>query len=143
MASFVASVPGRSLRWLLLPLPALGTWMSTVAYGCLTDWVSIGPNGISPGETARCFATLGLTGIPMSLTLLIMPRHMARLAAVLVVMIGSLAVSALTAVALSMFHPFDATAMILLWNFDVAAVLLMVSARYAHRMFAWVTLPVR
>src|SRR6516164_5681742 len=56
VASFVASVPGRSLRWLLLSVPALLIWISTIGYGCLTDWVSIGPDGVSPGETARCFA---------------------------------------------------------------------------------------
>jgi len=141
IASFVASVPGRSLHWLLLPLPAVVAWMSTVGYGCLTDWVNIGPDGISPGETARCFATLGLTGIPMSLVLVIMLRHVARLAPAPVVMVGSLAVSALTAVALSVFHPLDATVMILLWNFGLAAVLLMASARYAQQLFAWVTSP--
>ncbi|MGU7773030.1 NrsF family protein [Burkholderia sp. MR1-5-21] len=143
VASFVASVPGRSLRWLLLPLPALALWVSTIGYGCLTDWVTIGPDGISAGETARCFATLGLTGIPMSLALLIMLRHVARLAPAPVVTTGSLAVSALTAVALSLFHPLDATAMILLWNFGVAAVLSMAGTRYANRLFAWVTSPVR
>ncbi|RQS72611.1 DUF1109 domain-containing protein [Burkholderia sp. Bp8963] len=143
IASFVASVPGRSLRWLLLPLPALATWLSTIGYGCLTDWVNIGPDGISAGETARCFATLGLTGIPLSLALLIMLRHVARLAPTPVVMTGSLAVSALTTVALSLFHALDATVMILLWNFGVAAVLSTLGARYAQRLFGWVTSPVR
>ena len=143
VASFVASVPGRSLRWLLLSVPALLIWISTIGYGCQKDWVSIGPDGVSPGETARCFATLGLVGIPMSLTLLIMLRHVALLSPAPVVMSGSLAVSALTAVALSVFHPLDATAIILLWNFGVAALLLMVSGRYARRLFAWVTPQVR
>lgn len=143
VASFVASVPGRSVRWLLLPLPSLAAWMSTIGYGCLTNWVEIGPNGMSLGETARCFATLGLTGIPLSLALLIMLRHLARLAAAPVVMTGSLAIAALTAVALSIFHPLDATLMILFWNFGGAAMLLLISARYSRRVFAWVTLPVR
>ena len=60
MASFIASVPGRSRRWLLLPAPALAVWTSTIGYGCLTGWVSIGPDGMSLGETARCFATLAM-----------------------------------------------------------------------------------
>ena len=95
------------------------------------------------GETARCFATLGLTGTPLSLALLIMLRHVARLAPAPVAMTGSLAVAALTAVALSMFHPLDATVMILVWNFGVATILLLISARYSQRLFAWVTSPVR
>jgi hypothetical protein len=74
--------------------------------------------------------------------MLIMLRHVATLAPAPVLMTGSLAVSAPTAVVLSMFHPLDATVMIVLWNFGVAAVLWMVSARHAHRLFPWVAPPV-
>ncbi|PRF70489.1 DUF1109 domain-containing protein [Burkholderia multivorans] len=138
VAAFVASIPGRSRRWLLLPVPALLTWISTIGYGCLTNWVEVGPTGLSLGETARCFATLTLTGVPLSLTMLIMLRHVARLAPVPVAMTGSLAVSAMIAVALSLFHPLDATIMILMWNLCTSAILLLVSARYGRQLFAWV-----
>lgn len=138
VGAFVASVPGRSLRWVLLPLPALLVWISTIGYGCLTNWVEIGPDGLSPGETARCFATLVLTGVPLFLTLLIMLRHVARLAPVPVAMAGSVAISAITAVALSLYHPLDATVMILVWNIGLTAVLLIGSASYGSRLFRWV-----
>ncbi|QRR08558.1 DUF1109 domain-containing protein [Burkholderia sp. MS455] len=138
IGAFIASVPGRSLRWLLLPSPALFVWISTIGYGCLTNWVEIGPDGLSPGETARCFATLVLTGVPLSLTLLIMLRHAARLAPVPVVMAGSVAVSAMTAVALSLYHPLDATMMILAWNVGLTIVLLIASASYGARLLRWV-----
>jgi hypothetical protein len=42
IASFTASIPGRSRKWLLLPAPALVVWIATVSYGCLTNWISIG-----------------------------------------------------------------------------------------------------
>ncbi|MFM0758116.1 NrsF family protein [Paraburkholderia strydomiana] len=138
MASFIASVPGRSRRWLWLPAPAVVVWISTIGYGCLTNWVSIGPDGMSPGETARCFATLAITGIPLSLVMLIMLRYVARLAPTPVVMTGSLAVAAMTAAALSLFHPLDATVMILMWNFGVATLLLALSGLYGRRLFGWV-----
>ncbi|RQY93829.1 DUF1109 domain-containing protein [Burkholderia stagnalis] len=138
VGAFVASVPGRSLRWVLLPLPTLLVWISTIGYGCLTNWVEIGPDGVSPGETARCFATLVLAGVPLSLTLLIMLRHVARLAPAPVAMAGSLAVSAMTAVALSLYHPLDATMMILAWNVGLTLVLLIGSASYGARLFRWV-----
>ncbi|UUZ76591.1 DUF1109 domain-containing protein [Polaromonas sp. P1(28)-13] len=137
MASFIASVPGRSRRWLLLPAPALAVWISTIGYGCLTGWVSIGPDGISLGETARCFATLAITGIPLSLAMLIMLRYVARLSPAPIAMTGSLAVAAMTAVALSLFHPLDATVMILFWNFGVTALLLAFSGLYGKRLFEW------
>nr|WP_310136839.1 NrsF family protein [Burkholderia ambifaria] len=138
IGAFIASVPGRSLRWLLLPSPALFVWISTIGYGCLTNWVEIGPDGLSPGETARCFATLALTGVPLSLTLLIMLRHAARLAPVPVVMAGSVAVSAMTALALSLYHPLDATMMILAWNVGLTIVLLIASASYGARLLRWI-----
>ncbi|GLZ75042.1 uncharacterized protein DUF1109 [Burkholderia sp. 28_3] len=82
--------------------------------------------------------TLVLTGVPLSLTLLIMLRHAARLAPVPVVMAGSVAVSAMTAVALSLYHPLDATMMILAWNVGLIIVLLIASASYGARLFRWV-----
>ncbi len=138
IAAFIVSVPGRSQRWLLLPMPTLVVWFATIGYGCLTDWVRLGPGGISLGETASCFATLMLVGLPLSFALLIMLRHVARLYARPVAMCGSLAVAALTAAALSLLHPLDATVMILLWNFGVALVFLGVTSRYGDRLFAWV-----
>jgi hypothetical protein len=137
-ASFIASVPGRSRLWLWLPAPAVVVWMSTIGYGCLTDWVSIGPNGMSPGETARCFATLAITGIPLSLAMLLMLRYVARLAPTAIVMTGSLAVAAMTSAALSLFHPLDATVMIVMWNVGVAVVLMVFSGLYGRRLSGWV-----
>jgi hypothetical protein len=138
--AFVASVPGRSSRWLLLPAPACLVWIGTISYGCLTNWVSIGPDGMSLGETARCFSTLVLVSIPLSLLMLIMLRHATRLSPGPVTMAGSLAVAALTAVALSLFHSLDATAMILMWNLGVAALFVSLSGRYGRRLLGWVAL---
>ncbi|MDH6149461.1 MULTISPECIES: NrsF family protein [Paraburkholderia] len=139
LGAFIASVPGLSRRWLLLPVPASFVWVATIGYGCLTSWVSIGPDGMSLGETARCFATLVLVSVPLSLVMLIMLRYIARLSPGPVTMAGSLAVAAMTAVALSMLHPLDATAMILLWNLGVAALFLSVSGRYGQRILVWLT----
>jgi len=36
IASFQISLPDRSRLWLLLPVPTLAVWVSTVGYGCLT-----------------------------------------------------------------------------------------------------------
>lgn len=137
MASFFASVPDRSRRWLLLPIPPVALWISTIGYGCLTDWVSIRPGEITLGETARCFATLMLVGTPLSLAMLGMLRYAALIAPTPVAIAGSLAVAAMTASALSIFHPLDATAMILMWNFGVAALLVVLGGLYGRTMFSW------
>src|SRR5262249_18997142 len=104
VASFRVSLPDGSRLWLLLPLPTLALWVSVIGYGCLTDWVSIGPNGVRPGEAARCFATLLLTSVPLWIAMLVMLRHASRLRPTEVSVMGGLAVAALTSVALSLFH---------------------------------------
>ena len=98
---------------------------------------NVGPDGLSPGETARCFATLVLTSVPLSLLMFVMLRHAAPLRPTPVALTGSLAVAAVTASALSLFHAFDATVMILMWNLGVAALLVGLGALLGRKMLAW------
>jgi len=137
LASFRVSLPDGSRRWLLLPLPALALWVSTIGYGCLTDWISIGPQGVRSGEAVRCFATLLLTSVPLWIALLVMLRHAARLRPTEVSLMGGLAVAAFTSCALSLFHDLDASVMILIWNLGSAAALAAFSVVFGRPMFAW------
>jgi len=137
IASFIASIPDRSRRWLLLPLPALVLWVSTIGYGCLVNWVSLSPS-LPLGDEAGCFALLVLTGVPLSLAMLIMLRHAALLAPTRVAISGGLAVAAVTATALSIFHEHDASAIILIWNFGTAGLLVALGGAFGRRMFSWV-----
>jgi hypothetical protein len=138
IAAFLVSLPDRSRLWLLLPLPALGIWLSNIGYQCLSQWISIGPDGIALGEAARCLATLVLTSLPLSLMMLVMLRHAAPLRPRMVTVMGSLSVAAITATALSLFHSMDATVMILMWNFGTAIVLVALGSVFARKMFRWV-----
>ena len=137
VAAFVVSLPDRSRGWLLLPLPALVVWISTIGYGCLTDWVSVNASGLRIGEVARCFATLVLTSVPLSLLMFVMVRHAVPLRPMPVALAGSLAVAALTASALSLFHEFDATIMILMWNLGVAALLVGLGVLLGGKLAIW------
>lgn len=138
IASFMVSLPDRSRLWLTLPIPALLVWLSTIGYGCLIDWVSIGPDGVRMGEAVRCFATLVLTSLPLSFAMLVMLRYAAPLRPAAVTMTGGLAVAAITATALSLFHSLDATLMVLVWNLGTAAVIVTLGAVFGQRMFSWV-----
>ncbi len=137
ISAFMVSLPDRSRFWPLLPAPAAIVWLSSIGYQCLTNWVSLAPGGITLGETARCFATLALTGLPLSLALVIMLRHAAPLRPGATALTGSLAVAAITATALSLFHKFDATVMILLWNFGTAALFVGLGALFSTRILSW------
>jgi hypothetical protein len=137
VAAFLVSLPDRSRAWLLLPLPALVVWISTIGYGCLTDWVDFDAGALRMGEAARCFATLVLTSVPLSLLMFVMLRHAAPLRPRAVALVSSLAVAAITASALSLFHEFDATMMILMWNLGAAALLVGLGTLLGRKVFAW------
>ena len=90
------------------------------------------------GETARCFATLVLTSLPLSLAMLVMLRYAAPLRPTAATLTGSLAVAAITATALSLFHDLDATVMILMWNLGTALVFVVLAGAFGPKMFSWV-----
>jgi hypothetical protein len=138
IAAFTISLPDRSRWWILLPAPAVAIWLSTIGYGCLTDWVSMDPSGIHLGETVRCFATLLLTSVPLSLAMLMMLRYAVLLSARAVTLTGALAVAALTSFALSLDHDLDASAMILVWNLGTAAAITAIGSLLGRRMFLWI-----
>ena len=137
ISAFMLSLPDRSKWWALLPLPSLIVWFTNVGYQCITDWVTLDPAGMSWGETARCFATLVLTSLPLSLAMLLMLKHAAAVRPTTVGIVGSLSVAALTAAALSLFHVLDASLMVIMWNIGTAILIVglssLLSRRYARR----------
>lgn len=132
-ASFI-SLPDRSRLWSLLPLPALALWLSAIGYGCVASWVGLAPGGVTLAEVARCFATLLLTSVPLSIVLLFMLRHGALVRPHAVASCGSLAVAGITATALTLFHDLDATVMVLIWNVGTAALIVGLAGIFGRRM---------
>jgi len=122
-AAFMLNLPDRSRGWLLLPLPTLALWIAGIGQACLTNWVAIGPAGMQLGETARCFSTLLLTSLPLSIALFAMLRRGSVLRARALALMASIAVAAMTATAMSLFHRLDASALVLIWNLGVAGVI--------------------
>lgn len=134
IATFVVSLPDRSRWWLLLPVPPLVVWLSTIGYQCFAGWVPVPPGAITVGGASGCLATLVFTSLPLSLLMLAMLRYAALLRPTSIILMGSLAVSAITATALSMFHPLDATAMVLAWNLGTAVLFLGGAAMFSRKM---------
>ena len=130
IASFELDVPDGSPRWALLPVPALVVWVATVGHTCLSPWVTIVPGGTQIGEAARCFATVLLTSVPLSVGMFVMLRRGGPLRVTTVTLTGSLAVAAMSATAVSVFHELDASAMVLMWNFGTAACIVVLGAYF-------------
>jgi hypothetical protein len=135
IAAFTISIPDRSRWWVLLPLPSLLIWISTVSYECFADWISIRPDGIRMGEAVACFASLVLTSGPLGGALIIMLRYAALLRSGPVAMMGGLAVAAITSTGLELFHDLDATMMILVWNLGTAALIVALGYLFGPRLF--------
>jgi hypothetical protein len=137
VAAFYLSLPDRSRLWLLLPAPALALWVATIGYGCLTDWVSIAPGGLSLGSTLACFGTLVLASLPLSVALLVMLRHTAMLDPTIAGIMAGLATAGIAATALSLVHELDATVMVLVWNLGAAALIVALCGAFGRRIFGW------
>jgi hypothetical protein len=137
IAAFLVSLPDRSRLWLLLPVPTLILWMTTLGQQCLTDWVAAAPDGgTMPGATAKCFMTLVTTGLPLQIALLIMLRYAAPLRPLSVAVTGALAVAALTCAALLVLNrDLDATALVLMSNLAMAALVLGLARLFAPKFF--------
>jgi hypothetical protein len=123
VAAFCVSLPDRSGLWLLLPVPAAILWLLTIGYGCLTNWVTLGPDGLAVGTTLRCLATAVLTSVPLAGTLVAMVRHAGPIRPRATATMGALAVGALTAGGLRLFHDLDATVLVLAWSFGMTGIL--------------------
>ena len=86
------------------------------------------------GEAARCFDTLMMTSLPLSLAMFVMLRDAALLRPTAVTLSGSLAVAAITATALSLFQDLDTTLSVLTWNLGIAALIVGLGARLGMRV---------
>ncbi|WP_198377864.1 NrsF family protein [Neoroseomonas rubea] len=116
IAAFELSLPDRSPRWALLPVPAVLAWGATLGFGCLDDVARMGPQALVLGTSWGCFRFVVLMGVPLALSLVWMLRHAGPLRPVPVAMLGGLAGAALSAAGLSVFHHLDAAAMVLAWH---------------------------
>jgi hypothetical protein len=134
IAAFELSLPDRSRLWLLLPAPALIVWLANIGYQCFAGWVALPPGAVTVEAASSCLATLVVTSLPLSLLMMAMLRYAAPLRPVSVILVGSLAVSAVTSTALSMFHPLDATVMVLGWNLGTAVLFTGLAALFGRRV---------
>jgi hypothetical protein len=111
IAAFELSLPDRSIRWALLPLPSFLLWLGSSGYSCWRHWIAFGPEGWEVGESANCFAWILGFGVPLAVSLLVVLRRARPLAPVRVAAMAGLGVASIAAFLLQFFHPFDVTIM--------------------------------
>jgi len=135
VAAFHVSLPDRPRAWALLPLPGLALWLFSIGYGCMTDWVRLGPQGFAFGVSFFCFRSILLISLPLSLVLLAMLRLAGPVRPVATIASGMLAAAALSACGVSMFHGDEATLMVLIWHGGAVALLVGLGTVLNRRLF--------
>lgn len=138
IAAFLVSLPDRTRYWLLLPVPALMAWLSAVGYQCVARWTSLGPNGIGAAEAVRCCATVVLTSLPLSISLLFMLRYAATMRPLAVAFAGCIAISAFTSTALALLIAVNASVFLLIGNIGAAVLFVGLGGAFGRRLFHWV-----
>lgn len=133
MAALLLAAADRSRLWILLPLPALALWLGAVGTGCLAVWVPITPGVVTLQEVSNCFLTVVLAGTPLSLGMIWLLRRAMPLRPTLPVLAATLAASGMTSAALSLLHSIDPSAMILIWNGGILAMIAAGQAWSARR----------
>ncbi len=114
-AALASTQPGRpSIIWVLPVLPLL-TWMALVGEGCWQLWLQIGDQ-LSFAPHWTCYPSVVATGAMPVIAIVIMLRRGSVLSPVPTIALATLAASALGAVGLRLFHPPDATVMLMLWQ---------------------------
>jgi len=110
IAAFELSMPDRSRRWALLPLPTLVLWLAATGAGCLRSWLVPGASAATMGDEKDCLLFIVGFSVPLSVLLFLMLRQAFPLDPGLTAAMAGLAAAAAAATLLLLFHPFDASA---------------------------------
>lgn len=128
IAAFHLALPDRSDAWALLPLPGFALWVASLGWGCVSDFIRLGADGIALGTSWACLGFILALSIPLGGAMLFALRHAGPIRPVPTAAIGVLSVAMLASVALSLIHHLDAAIMILVWHAGAVLVAVALSA---------------
>jgi hypothetical protein len=137
IAAFATVVPGFSRKLLLLPMLTLAVWLGTLGQGCIQNWIRLGPDGLSLQPDWFCFPAIVLVGAVPAITMAAMVRRGAPLTPHLTAALGGLAAAGIGNFGLRLFHPQDASLMVLVWQFGTVIVLSAAAASAGRYVLSW------
>ncbi|HMR34256.1 MAG TPA: DUF1109 domain-containing protein [Geminicoccaceae bacterium] len=137
VATFQVSIPGRARGWAFLPVPALGLWLASLGWGCISDWVRLGPEGLAMGHSFECLGSILTTSLPLGLVLAVMVRHAGYVRPRTTALLGALSVSALASAGVTFFHDLDTALMVLIWHVGPVLAIALASWLFGERLFSW------
>lgn len=110
IGAFFVSIPGRSKRWLLAPLPTFVAWLLLSGAGCY-DGLVRGSSGMKTGHSIDCLSFIVATSLVFGAPLLWRLSRASPIEPLPVALLGGLGTAALAAFLLQFFHPFAVTFM--------------------------------
>ena len=137
MAAFASIVPGFDRRLVLLPFLPFGMWLGSLGLGCIRAWLRFGPDGLSLQPDWFCFPAIILVGMVPAIAMASMLRRGAPLTPHLTTMLGGLAAAGLGNFGLRLFHPQDASIMVLVWQMGTVFVLTAVAGWAGRFLLNW------
>lgn len=108
--AFALGVPGRSTRWLWLPVPSLLLWVSASGLGCLSSLVVPGAPVANAHQSAHCLVFIMALSLPLSALLVWWLRRACPLRPVMAAVMIGLASAAASATLLEIEHGFAVAA---------------------------------
>ncbi len=135
VAAFMTSIPGRSPRWALLPLPALALWIWESGMGCARGWHLPGLRDAGFGDSDHCFIFICGLSLPLSLLLMVLLRWTFPLRPNLTLALGGLAAAGTAATLLNFFHPYDASVSDLVIHAVAVALVVGANRLFGERLF--------
>jgi hypothetical protein len=134
IAAFELSLPDRSRRWALLPLPAALLWLGASGAGCLRGWLVPGVHPANLNDTKDCLAFILALSVPLSVLLIGMLRRGHTLWPELTAATAGFAVAAAAATLLVLFHPYDASATDVVVHVVAVALVIMANRSFGGRL---------
>jgi hypothetical protein len=135
VAAFMTSVPGRSTRWALLPLPPLALWIWESGMGCARGWHLPGVHDASVAEGDHCLMFIVALSLPLSLLMMVLLRWTFPLRPNLTLALAGLAAAGTAATLLNFFHPYDASLSDLALHAVAVALVVGANRLFGERLF--------
>lgn len=137
LAAFSSVVPGLSRRLLVLAVISWAIWFASVGVGCLKDAINVGVYELSFSFDLICLPATTLVGFVPAVVMVYLLRRGAPLYPYLSAFLGGLAAAGLGNFGLRLFHPQDASLMVLVWQLGSVMLLTVAFGLAGPKLLSW------
>jgi hypothetical protein len=137
VAAFATIIPGYDRKVLLLPAFPAVVWLVSLGEGCVQEWLRFGPDGMPLQLDWFCFPAIVLVGAIPAIAMAVMLRRGAPLTPHATTALGGLAAAGLGNFGLRLFHPQDASLMVLVWQVGTVIALSALSGWAGRHLLNW------